>query len=470
MKIGKIMFGAVVSALVSFSACDDNTSTLGVEVMPEGDFTISTQTDYDVQINSLKVDKILARTTTAYLGKYTDPYTNTEFESDFLTQFYCPENFEFPDKSLLEDPENPEAQSIELNLYYSTYFGDSLAAHKLAVHELNRVLEADELYYTNLDASQYYDASKAPLQTQAYTAIDQIHGDSLYESNGVHMLTVPLPKEFGDRLIKAYYENPDNFKNSEKFIRNVLPGFYIKHLQGDGSVLNINYVYLDVYFKYKIASSSGKVDSLVTAFSQFIATPEVIQENRFSTKNIEELLTSKDDVSYIQTPAGIFTEITLPIEQVSLTDTINSASLTIYRENMLNESRYQMGTPSELLMIPKAELETFFEENKVPDYVTSYTTTFSNNQYAYSNIANLINTLRRQVRDNPNGYNKNADGTINEDWNKVVLIPITKTTQQNSSNQTIIIRVLHDLSQNFVKLKKNDIKLKIIYSKYKDAQ
>ena len=154
MRICSILRGALVSSLLVFAACDDNTSNLGVEVMPDGDFTISTQTDYPVNITSFAVDSILARTTTAYLGKFTDPYTNTVFESDFLTEFYCPEDFKFPDKSLLADPENPEARSVELNLYYSSYFGDSLAAQKLAVHELTRVLEADESYYTNLDPTQ----------------------------------------------------------------------------------------------------------------------------------------------------------------------------------------------------------------------------------------------------------------------------------------------------------------------------
>lgn len=105
MRICSILRGALVSSLLVFAACDDNTSNLGVEVMPDGDFTISTQTDYPVNITSFAVDSILARTTTAYLGKFTDPYTNTVFESDFLTEFYCPEDFKFPDKSLLADPE-----------------------------------------------------------------------------------------------------------------------------------------------------------------------------------------------------------------------------------------------------------------------------------------------------------------------------------------------------------------------------
>lgn len=462
MKIGNITCGALVSALLLFAACDDNTSNLGIEVMPDGDFTKSVQTDYNVEITSFPVDSILARTTTAYLGKFTDPYTNTVFESDFLTQFYCPEDFKFPDKELLKDPEHPEAKSVELNLYYSSFFGDSLAPQKLAVHELTQVLEADEAYYTNLNPEDYYDAAKAPLQTQAYTAYDVIHGDSLFESNGVHMLTIPLPKEFGDRLMNAYYADPANFHNSENFIRNVLKGFYLKHLQGDGAVLNINYVYLDVYFDYKIKSSSGQVDSLVTAFSQFIATPEVVQENRFSTDNIDELLQRDENVAYIQTPAGVFPEITLPIDDISLNDTINSASLTINRKNNLNDSKYTMGTPQNLLMVRKGDLDTFFEEQKVPDYQTSFMAYFNNNQYTYSNITALVNTLRRERRDNPD-YDKD------EDWNKVVLVPVTEVTQ-SSGNSSTIVRVLHDLGLNFVKLKKEDVKLSIIYSKYKDGQ
>ena len=464
MKISSIMHRALIPSLFLFAACDDNTSNLGVEVMPDGDFTISTQTNYPVEITSLPVEKILARSSTAYLGKFTDPYTNTVFESDFLTQFYCPENFRFPEKELLKDPNNPEAKSVELNLYYSTYFGDSLAAQKLAVHELTQVLEADEYYYTNLDPTQYYDTTQPPLQEQTYTAIDMVHGDSIYSTHGVHMLTIPLPKSFGDRLVKAYYENPEHFQNSEDFIRNVFKGFYLKHTQGDGSVLNINYVYLDIYFDYKVQSSSGNVDSLVTAFTQFIATPEVVQENRFEMGNINELLEKgkAENVAYVLTPAGIFPEVPLPIEDISLNDTINSALLTINRKNNLNESKYRMGMPQELLMVRKCDLESFFEDQKVPDNQSSYIASLSNGQYTYSNITHLVNTLRRQRRDNPDYDN-------DPDWNKVVLVPITEVTQTINQSE-VIVRVLHDLGLNFLKLEKDDVQLSVIYSRYQDAQ
>ena len=223
-------------------------------------------------------------------------------------------------------------------------------------------------------------------------------------------------------------------------------------------------MYLDIYFDYKVESSSGNVDSLVTAYTQFIATPEVVQENRFSMDNITELIEqgTSENVAYVMTPAGIFPEVTLPIDDISLNDTINSAQLVISRKNNLNVSKYQMGAPNELLMVRKSELDTFFEEQQIPDNQSSYVAYLSNGQYTYSNITKLINVLRRQRRDNP-------DYDSDPDWNKVVLVPITEVTQ-TINNSSVIVRVLHDLGLNFLKLKKDDVKLSVIYSRYKDAQ
>ena len=94
---------------------------------------------------------------------------------------------------------------------------------------------------------------------------------------------------------------------------------------------------------------------------------EVVQENRFSMDNITELIEqgNSENVAYVMTPAGIFPEVTLPIDDISLNDTINSAQLVISRKNNLNVSKYQMGAPNELLMVRKSELNTFFEEQQI---------------------------------------------------------------------------------------------------------
>ncbi len=466
MKVN--ILGILFSALV-FAACDDTTSTLGQEVMPEGDRVEIKVDEYDVSTGSILAESLLAKTTTAYLGKYTDPYSQTIFETDFMAQFNCLEDFEFPEKAIMKKEEDGtiKAKLTELRLYYSTYFGDSLNVQTLEVYPLTNRLKEDETYYTDVNPADFYNEKSAPIAVKTYSAVDLTVKDSLrwtstYYPN-VRVLSDKLT-DFGTEMINKFYTNKDYYANAEAFIDNICKGFYFKCKQGDGTVLNIDQAHLNVYFDYYIKSSSGAIDSLVTGVAQFSATPEVIQANRFKTDNLKTLI-ENEECTYLQTPAGIFTEITLPIDDLSLNDTINSAQLILTKYNHFNDEKYQMNTPQTLLMVPKGDMYKFFENNKVPDNKTSYYTSYSSsyNQYDFNNIAYLINTLRSKKRNDPTGYNKDPE------WNKVVLIPITMITQ-TINNQQMIVNVRHDLQMGFAKLKgnKDKLKLKVIYSKFKD--
>ncbi len=466
----------VLFLIIICTACDDTTSTLGQEVMPEGDRVEIKIAEYGVNTQSFRADRLLAKTTTAYLGKYTDPYSKTTFEADFMAQFNCLEDFEFPDWEVMkkeEDGETIKAKLTELRLYYTTYFGDSLNPQTVEVYPLTERLNADETYYTDINPKEFIAQSATPIATKPYTAVDKTVKDSIrWTSSYYPNLRIILPENYGSEMIKKYYDNPENYSNAEVFINNVCKGFYFKCVQGDGTVLNIDQAHLNVYFDYYIESSSGTRDSLVTGVAQFSATPEVIQTNRFVTKGIDEMIeeSQKEDsknanCTFLQTPAGVFTEVTLPIDELSLNDTINSAQLILTKYNHFNNEEYQMNTPQTLLMVPKSDMYKFFENNQVPDNKSYFYTTFSSlyNQYDFSNIAYWINTLRSKKRNDPTGYNKD------EDWNKVVLIPVTMVTQ-TINNQKVIVNVRHDLQMNFAKLKgnKDQLQLKVIYSKFKD--
>ena len=54
-------------------------------------------------------------------------------------------------------------------LWYSSYFGDSLTACRLSIYELNKRLNEEEAYYTNINPEDYYKQSDL-LGTKAYTA------------------------------------------------------------------------------------------------------------------------------------------------------------------------------------------------------------------------------------------------------------------------------------------------------------
>lgn len=54
-----------------------------------------------------------------------------------------------------------------------------------------------------------------------------------------------------------------------------------------------------------------------------------------------------------------------------------------------------MSAPNEVLLLRKVDFKSFFEENKLPDNITSFTVAHNNvttNQYTFNNIARLVTT------------------------------------------------------------------------------
>ena len=233
-------------------------------------------------------------------------------------------------------------------------------------------------------------------------------------------------------MYDKYVEDKNNYKNAENFIKNVLKGFYVRTTHGDGTILYIDDIQLHLSFKYLIESSSGKVDSLVRGASIFAATKEVIQANRFQNSERLKELVAETKHTYLKTPAGIFTEVTLPIDEIAethLRDTLNAASITFTRYNEKSESKYPMGIPQNLLMVRKSDMYNFFEKNKMYDDKESFLATYTGsgeaaNTYSFTNIAPLIKYCLAK---------KQKGGELSEDWNKVVLIPVKTETDSNGN-------------------------------------
>ena len=79
-------------------------------------------------------------------------------------------------------------------------------------------------------------------------------------------------------------------------------------------------------------------------------------------------------------------------------------------------------------------------------------------------ITYMYNAKKDGLASNPNWLNEKES----ENWNKVVIVPVTVTT--NSSNQ--IIKVVHDMSLTSTRLVGGDdnpngpIRLSVVYSKF----
>ena len=455
--------------LFLFSAicgCDDSTGTLGAGMMPDEDnITVKTNT-LDVKTRSLLVDSVYARTSTAYIGKYTDPDFGV-FEADFLTQFNCTDNLvinDVPDSLIINN-------YAPLNLFYgkNDFYGDSLNVNQIKVYELSQDLEtADKEYcYTSIDPQNYYDEGGL-LASKFYSIRNMAMNDSTWNEQEQPSINVILPESFFDRIITLNKEHPEYFENSETFIDNVFKGIYVKHESGEGSVLYLSAITLNLISVQYMTDDKGwiqrdeygqpRTDSVsVATLASFTSTREVIQANRFQNSEQLKRLSEETNHTYLKTPAGIFTEATLPIDDITdghANDTINSVQLsfTAYNQTGNNNTSFQMPKPEQLLLVRKKDMYSFFEGSELADNITSYTTTLqSNNEYKFDNINNLINACIQErkegEKEDPEWMEKNPD------WNKVVLIPVNITTSTSSSSgSSTVVNIEHNLRLTSAKL------------------
>lgn len=492
MKLRLLMAAAIAALAMS---CSEDELDMGVGLMPIEDGVTSTSETYNVSTNSYKVDgnEIVSRSSMCHIGQFTEPETNTSLKSEFLAQFHCLDNFSMPEKSSLV---TGEALQTEVLLFYSGYVGDSLNANKLAVYPVKQGVDftSADTYSSGVSLEDYYDSSAKPFAVKNYSAADRVKTDSVKSQSDFYPnIQVMLPNSFGTKLMNEYYRDPSQFANSAAFIKDVLPGFVFKHESGDGTIMNIDVAQINVYFKYYLErKSTGIVDSLATGVISFASTEEVMQVSTVNHKNIDNLV-NDESCTYLKTPAGIFTEVKLPMDEIlnssHANDTINTARIIFTRYNSENESEVTVGAPKTLLLIRKPEWKKFFSGSYVPNEVSSFLATLSTstNTYTFSNIAKLL-SYNRYLR-NSGATGDETGKTVptaeqlekwykeNPDWDKVLLIPVETTTTSTSSyyygTSTTVVGVNHDFSVSSTKLvggKDNPVELKIIYSKFYDGK
>ncbi len=463
-------------AAVVMQSCD--TDTLSMGIYPESDEITNSTASYEITSRSVLMDSVVAASTVSYLGSVTDPETQADITADFAAQFYTFEDYTLPERSMLvgtvDDKETAgivQCDSLEVRLYFNDYYGDANQPMKLEVYELShdRILSEDSVYYTDLDLSKFVDSNAKPLASKVFTPKDYTDEDTSTPN-----ISVMLDNTLGTRMMEKYYENPDNYKNSHNFIRNVFPGLYFKVSNGRGVMLSIYVGTLNIHFRYKDAEK----DSICNGIARFSATPEVIQSTRFQNGNMQELV-DEQDYTYLKTPAGIMTELSLPIDEMfsgkHASDSINLASVTLTRYNKA-QNDYQLGTPSTLLMVRKGDYARFFKEKQVSNNRTSYTTSFNSvyNSYTFDNIGRLLSYCKNERTNQAKlqGITEEQWMLENPDWNKVLLVPVVVTTSEVNTNgyytQTVQVSVKHDMSMNSTRLVggKDKLQMQVIYSKF----
>lgn len=490
---------SVLSAAVAFfAACSDSTDSIGSSIAEQVDNVDVETATFNVPSRSILADSVLSTTTTGYLGKVRDPETGDYITGDFMAQFYCLENFKFPAQSSLVTYDSNgnavhgtvKADSCILRLFYSKHYGDSTSTMKLTAYEMSKPMNEDRAYYSNFDPlKEGYVRSNGIHEDKVYSLTDfnvakSARDTATYEPYITINLNKPYTSEdgktyanYGTYVMQRYYDNPSDFKNAWTFRNSVVPGFYFKYKSGLGSMAYIDASQLDVYYTYETE------DTVVSAVDVFWGTEEVLQKTNVTNDRAAlEKLAADESCTYLKTPAGIFTELTLPIDDIvrgHSDENIAGATLSLSRINNSVQSEYSFDIPKTVLMIPKDSLYSFFENNDIYNNRTSYVANYSSstNAYSFSNISGIVNAMAAI-----DSNNRSAD------WNKVVLIPVTVTTTSTSnsssyssiyyyygysgSSSTSTTKVSNDMSLSSTKLVKgtesnSPIKLDVIYSRFK---
>lgn len=523
MKLNKI--AGLLFASLAFVSCTETTDTIGSSLSEFVDGVNVQSASFDVESKSILADSVLSRNSIGYIGKVRDPETGAYVTGDFMAQFFCLENYKFPDHdvmTVLDSNGNPvkgviSADSCELRLFYSDFYGDSTSTMKLTAYEMDKPMNENREYYSNFDPEKEGYIRKGGInKDKVYALTDFVVPENTRDTSTYEpYITIKLNDSYTDKkgkaynnygtyILQKYYDDASNFKNAYTFRNNVVPGFYFKHKSGLGNMAYIDASQLTVYYKYTskveytdtingVATTLYK-DSVLNGITVFWGTDEVLQTTNFTNdKTTLSKLVADNSCTYLKTPAGIFTELTLPVERIkSAYENYNlaSASLSLQRINNSTQNEFAFDVPQYVLMIPKDSLYSFFENGEMYNNRTSFLTSWAygsssnpnGNTYSFSNISGIINAMAATPQ------NRRT-----EDWNKVVLIPVsvTKSTSSSSgsnynsyyyyyygynysssSQSGTVQKVTHNMGLESTKLVKgtssnSPIKIDVIYSRFK---
>ena len=497
------LFTAIAFIAMAMISCTEDTDTIGSSITNDTDRLLFSTGVYNATSRSILADSVYSHNSDCYFGMVKDPETNTYVKSDIMAQFNMIEGFKLPseDKMLSKIDGEVVADSCYISLYvkYSKSYGDTLNAMKMRVSELNAPIDDKYTHYSNFDLKKKgYIRNDGLKINKMFTVRDlKLTDGNLYslqhnipyqgtssDSGYYDRILIPMNvpytakdgrsyNNYGTYVMRTYYEHPEYFTNSYRFVHNVCPGFNFEITDGLGVMANIMEIDIQMFYSFITPADTTAYTSVYLS-----STPEVLQTAHIvnDRKALEELV-NDNSCTYLKSPAGIFTEVTLPVDEISqahVNDSLLSVSVSFSRQNSNVETSNPISIPSSILMVHKDSLYSFFENKTMYDYKSSfYAALSSTNIYSFNSIGNIITLMARQKAE---GLKSDPDWVAKHpDWNKVVLVPVSTTVKYSSdyygNTTSTVSAVGNQLGLSSTKLvggPNSPIEVKVIYAKFND--
>ena len=478
-----ILSGLFIGLLIT--SCDDDLSLVGTTVQPPGDLiTVYTDT-FQMKASTIRLDSIYAKTSDCLLGELYDPVYGI-IKADLICQFYCEEDFQFA-----HTPYNNQIDSVELIIKYFTtssggliVYGDTLNPMQVTVYPINKPLKRN--FYTNDNPEQYCDMQN-PLGSTTYTLYDMSVPDSIRNETDYYTgslfyspsVRIKLPAELGQKFYEEALNNPSTFKNQNAF-NAFFPGVYITNTYGSGSLMITSgeNIALALYYSVPYVNKDGETtDTLELKAQWFTFSKEVIQISRFINSNIDQLLNEYPTHTYVKSPAGVCTKLTIPTteiaKQVDIKDRfINGFTLQL-KYLPADEWSFAYSPPDFLLLIPEDSVISFFEKSSVENDMTSYVSFMPTDgssvytskyatPYGYSlytrtySFGNISNLLKEHIENSP-------DKDLN-----LLTIPVTRKVYTSDNSSYYTTGISHSFSLSGIKIRTEEeyMKIVVLSSKY----
>lgn len=426
-----------VISLLAFSCKNDNITNVGVGIQPKEDAIIVGVDTFHLSSESFFVDKIYARPDSFLLGSFYDSKYGTT-HADILAQFRFPfseDGFRFPANAVVD--------SLILSLGYDSWFGAENSTMAVSIYRMNKdnIFEYSGFYPSDLDPNDYVDFTQPNvlLGERIFTAKDATG------TKDSTRIVIHLSEAFKDDL-GAILKDTENVKNQDDFQKK-FNGMFITSEFGDATMMHIRNRGINAFLYYHYETTVEGRDTIFNNFVTLPANNEVTQVNRFQhpdTAQIKANLLLRDSITYISSPANIYTRINLPVRKIvkNMLDSIDNKKLMINNATIrvdvteIPEDDLDTPVPTNVLLLQESDVNRFFSKNNLEndsvihsDYYKTDTTAF----YQFS-VAKLISNEIKKVE-----YSSTESGLTTVDVDNIpesinlVLVPVRINATYSSS-------------------------------------
>ena len=464
------------------TACKDDVANTGQSVLDPSDEIIVLADTFAFSSNVISCKAITSQADSFLLGEIETDYG--VLRGAILTQLACPEGYHYPSG---ENIKNVGLDSICLFMYYTTWVGDGNAPLAINAYLMDRnTFRYSGKYPTDLNISDYCSMDHSILTNHRIVVANE-KLDSVQSSTGTYvpMVRMRVNDDFAD-----YFWRIQSFESQESF-NEQFKGLLIETSFGSSTMLNVSDIALGVFYHFEYEKTPGN-DTLVSDMKAFYANSEVRTVNHLfyedKTQLVETLANDSDTYNYIIAPAGVYTRMSFPMEQIG--DTImqhmiydsllyaekdsmaylikrpyvNKAEVRVSVENKDNETgRNAWLQPADyMLLIKESSMERFFKNKELPtdtcallSALTQGVDSAGNAIYYYT--YDLSDFLTNQLR---KGNEGEKETTL-----EMLLVPVTIETSATSSTTAAVSSVRQQQTMSATKIRSayNGMQLELIY-------